>query len=710
MKDVFIAGYSDRLSARPGETIRFSVSSHATSSFSASLHRSICADPNPEGPGIIEEDASAYFPQASFPSRVQPIHPGSCAETTTSLDVKASSEFEVNFWFMPGVITGGNQIMFAWGGLSIFLKKDGRVAAEFAHNLLVTSASAVRKRRWYKCTLHLTKEGTVTLTLASKAESKGQEETRTGETSSGKMEKPVFSALSGQRAPLRIAAGFGEARQHFNGKIEAPQILADGEIAAAWDFSVNIPSLIVKATRGPDLILYNAPTRGVTGRKWDASEFCWKHKPEHYAAIHFHDDDIYDFNWECDFEFTIPADMPSGIYVMRIEAEDHYDAMPFFVCPPLGKPGSDLCLLVSTFTYTVYGNHARPDFNPTWIERINKWKAYPHNPAEHPDYGLSTYNTHRDGSGICHASHKRVLFNLRPGYSTFGESTCSGLRHFQADSHLVAWLHHQGITYDIITDDELDRDGLTAISSYKTVMTGSHPEYHTASMIDALKEYRDDGGRLIYLGGNGFYWRIVRHSEDPSLIEIRRSEDGLRAWAAEPGEYYNAFDGSYGGLWRRNGRPPQQLVGIGFTAQGNFVGMPYKRTCFDPEFDWVFDGIETDTLGDFGFSGHGAAGFELDRVDENLDEGENITVLAQSFDRDKRFILVPEEVLTHLTNLSGGPEDEVRRADMVYFKTASGGEVFGVGSITFCGSLPWNNFENNISTLLANVIRKFRSG
>ncbi|NDA08303.1 MAG: N,N-dimethylformamidase large subunit, partial [Alphaproteobacteria bacterium] len=147
-----------------------------------------------------------------------------------------------------------------------------------------------------------------------------------------------------------------------------------------------------------------------------------------------------------------------------------------------------------------------------------------------------------------------------------------------------------------------------------------------------------------------------------------------------------------------------------FTAQGNFIGMPYKRICYDPQYDWVFEGIETDTLGDFGFSGNGAAGFELDRCDSKLDDGEDITILAQSFDEKNQFILVPEEILTHLTNLSGGPEEQVKRADMVYFKTASGGQVFAVGSITFCGSLPWNKFDNTISTLLANVIRKFQSG
>jgi N,N-dimethylformamidase len=421
----------------------------------------------------------------------------------------------------------------------------------------------------------------------------------------------------------------------------------------------------------------------------------------------FHDDDIYDFGWDKDFEFVVPDDMPSGIYIMRIEAEGHYDAMPFFVCPPLGKRRADLCVLVSTFTYTIYGNHARPDFAPSWLEKISAWNAYPNNPSEYRHYGLSTYNNHTDGSGICHASHKRVLFNLRPGYLTFGEASCSGLRHFQADSHLIAWLHNQDIAYDIVTDDELDRDGVAAISGYKAVLTGSHPEYHTSATLDALKDYRDNGGGLIYLGGNGFYWRIVRHSEDPTLLEIRRSEDGLRAWASEPGEYYNAFDGSYGGLWRRNGRPPQKLVGIGFTAQGNFVGMPYKRVNYDKNMDWVFDGINGELLGDFGFSGHGAAGFELDRRDEKLDEGQDIITLAQSYDEGNRFILVPEEMLTHLTNLSGSPEADAKRADMVYFKTANGGQVFAVGSITFCGSLPWNNYDNNISTLLRNVVRKF---
>jgi N,N-dimethylformamidase len=44
---------------------------------------------------------------------------------------------------------------------------------------------------------------------------------------------------------------------------------------------------------------------------------------------------------------------------------------------------------------------------------------------------------------------------------------------------------------------------------------------------------------------------------------------------------------------------------------------------------------------------------------------------------------------------------------MVYFTTARGGAVFSVGSITFCGSLPWNNFDNQVSRMIRNVVLRF---
>ena len=111
MQDVFIAGYSDKLSARPGETITFSVSSKATSDFTATLHRSVSADPNPEGPGIVEEDASSYFKPASFASRYQSFTPGSFAQSALDLQANIKSDLVIKLWFMPTVLLARDQTL-----------------------------------------------------------------------------------------------------------------------------------------------------------------------------------------------------------------------------------------------------------------------------------------------------------------------------------------------------------------------------------------------------------------------------------------------------------------------------------------------------------------------------------------------------------------------------------------------------------------------
>ncbi|GAB5467916.1 MAG: N,N-dimethylformamidase [Rhodospirillales bacterium] len=698
-KDPPLLGYADRLSARPGETLSFKVSSASTAPFTARLVRSISADPNPAGQGIVEEDASVFFPPRSLPSVARPFCPGSYAIARSAITVAPGAEVTLSARVFPTLRSKRRQSLLAIGALDLHLDPQGAVCVTLGARTLSTGVP-LKLRHWYRVEVRIGAEGAWV------------EQRALGRRPSPplRVQGDLGEGLGLSGKPL-VAAKLegGQVAAHFNGKIEAPAIAVEGQAICAWDFSKAISSTEVPATSGPGLDLVNYPRRAVTGADWDGSEMNWTHKPDHYAAIHFHEDDIYDFGWDSDFTFTLPRGMPSGAYVMRLECEGQGDAIPFFVCPPRRQRTADLCVLVPTFTYTIYGNHARPDFDPSWRRKFADWEAYPYNPAEYPHYGLSTYNSHRDGSGIAHASHRRPLFNLRPGYVTFGNTSCSGLRHFQADSHLLSWLHAQGIAYDLVTDHDLHDDGVAAVRGYKAVVTATHPEYHTVRSLDALRDYRDGGGALVYLGGNGFYWRIAIHPENEGLLEIRRAEDGIRAWAAEPGEYYNAFDGGYGGLWRRNGRPPQELVGIGFAAQGEFFGDPYRRVCRDPDYDWVFEGIEEDVLGDFGFSGKGAAGFELDRIDYRLGSPENTVLLARSATRESGFMLVPEEQLTHLTNLTGGPEKDALHADMIWADYPGGGKVFAVGSITFCGSLPWNGFDNNISRLLRNVVTRLLS-
>src|SRR5262249_26017172 len=161
--------------------------------------------------------------------------------------------------------------------------------------------------------------------------------------------------------------------------------------------------------------------------------------------------------------------------------------------------------------------------------------------------------------------------------------------------------------------------------------------------------------RRVYLGGNGFYWRIATSPALPGVLEVRRAETGIRAWEARVGEYYHALDGAYGGLWRRNGRPPQQLVSVGFSAQGLFEGSYYRRRlgAAGPRAAWILEGVKDEVIGDFGLSGGGAAGFELDRADAALGTPPSAIVIASSEGHGPSFVVVFEELLSHLASATG---------------------------------------------------------
>ena len=71
-----VTGYSDRFSARPGETIRFYVHSEFDESYQADIVRLIHGDTNPESPGFKEE--LIHTPVSDiYPGKHQAIHAGS---------------------------------------------------------------------------------------------------------------------------------------------------------------------------------------------------------------------------------------------------------------------------------------------------------------------------------------------------------------------------------------------------------------------------------------------------------------------------------------------------------------------------------------------------------------------------------------------------------------------------------------------------------
>jgi N,N-dimethylformamidase beta subunit-like protein len=213
----------------------------------------------------------------------------------------------------------------------------------------------------------------------------------------------------------------------------------------------------------------------------------------------------------------------------------------------------------------------------------------------------------------------------------------------------------------------------------------------------------------MYLGGNGFYWRIAFHPEKPGVIEVRRAENGTRTWVAEPGEYYMSFTGELGGLWRNCGWPPQRLVGIGFASEGFDASSYYRRApdSHDPRAAFIFAGIGADEpIGDFGSIGGGAAGLELDIADRRLGTPPHALILAASKRHSNVYVPTAEEVPATYPGMDGLQDPKVR-ADMVFFETPNGGAVFSTGSIAWAGSLAHNGYANNVARITGNVLRRF---
>ena len=422
----------------------------------------------------------------------------------------------------------------------------------------------------------------------------------------------------------------------------------------------------------------------------------------------FHDDAITDSKWQPTVSFTVPAGMRSGVYAARVRAGGRHDHIPFIIRP--ASPTASIAFVIPTFSYLAYANEALTFAVPVG-------QAIGGHPAvidqdlvdlfELGEFGKSTYELHSDGEGVCYTSGLRPIMNYRPCHRS---ATIGSTWQFGRDLSLIAWLDAKGFRYDVITDHDVHAGGADALSGYKAVLTGSHPEYHTERTLDAFEGFVTSGGRLMYMGGNGFYWVVSFSDDDSNVMEVRKGEAGMRAWQTRPGEQHHATSGERGGLWRLRGRPPQKLTGVGFTTQGFDECTFYERMpdSFHKSVAWIFDGVPDGVIGDFGLAHGGAAGLETERYDLTLGTPPHTMLLASSAPFSDNYAFVHEDILFNHAGLAGSQEYRVR-ADMTYFTAPNGGAVFSTGSIAWMSSLPCFGFDNNVSTLTGNVLRAFAS-
>jgi N,N-dimethylformamidase len=238
-----------------------------------------------------------------------------------------------------------------------------------------------------------------------------------------------------------------------------------------------------------------------------------------------------------------------------------------------------------------------------------------------------------------------------------------------AEWRLLAWLEREGFPHDFYTETQLHH-GVLDLSAYKVLIISTHPEYWTRTMYHRVKRWVfEEGGRLLYLGGNGLNCEVELLDGDRMIVHNGAIRN---LWAAGIGAESR---------FAKRVESEACLLGVVFDPRGIMTAAPYKVA---DGAHWAFAGTRLNTGDVFGVhSLHrrcpgGASGHETDKISPS--SGANVRLLAKGMNVD-----------------DGG-------AHMVEFDTSSGGAVFSAGSICYPSSLL---VDEGVSKVTANVLRRF---
>ena len=344
----------------------------------------------------------------------------------------------------------------------------------------------------------------------------------------------------------------------------------------------------------------------------------------------------------------------SGLYSFHAKtASGGFCSFPWIVEP--AQPSAQIAVLTSNITWNAYNNfggrsnyvnqdglrprptlHARQD-----LERFTKPGEWPYEETSAP---LSfdrpeVFNSIPEDARITDPIEGRLGSAMAPG-----------------EWRLLGWLEREGFGYDLYSETELHFGNLP-LESYRVLVLNTHPEYWSREMYQRVKRWVfEQGGRLVYLGGCGFYAEVEFADEATMHCRIEGRTD-LR------------------------GESEANLLGVAYTHSGYQSGAPYRVL---DDTHWVFEGTglrKGDLFGHHSLHERcpgGASGHELDKV--HADSPANLCHLAK------------------------GENPDGQGADMTVFETPSGGAVFAAGSLCWTLSIV---VDDGVSAVTANVLRRF---
>ncbi len=439
--------------------------------------------------------------------------------------------------------------------------------------------------------------------------------------------------------------------------------------------------------------------------------------------------------WPAALRFAVPADWPSGGYVLVGRCRDAGGAevvhRHLFLVRAGPERRAPRVLLAATSTWLAYNdwggsNHyegiagpAGDGFSPAVsIERpwARGFVALPRDAprialADPPPIGAKPRYPHMEWA-FAHGYSKKYA---SAGWASY-------------ERPFLRWMEGHGLAIDVVTQHDLDTDP-ACLDGYASVVVVGHDEYWSWAMRDGLDAYVDAGGRVARFAGN-FLWQV--RLEGGGRRQICHKAD-----ARETDPAYRSDDRHLTTLcWDavELARPAALTMGLS-GARGIYAGWggcvprgPGGFTVYRPEH-WAFAGTDLyygDVLGGRSRS----FGYEVDGLDYVIRDGlpaptgedgapPGIDILALGL-----AVTVEEDHGDHAPDLFIGTRDaemiaeavhgqaspaavdRVRRGSgMIATYTRGRGEVFNAGSAEWVAGLIRQDAQ--VERVTANVLERY---
>ncbi len=191
------------------------------------------------------------------------------------------------------------------------------------------------------------------------------------------------------------------------------------------------------------------------------------------------------FNWNKSFEMVIPNNWKPGVYRATFPASKNFfentDEIIFAVKNPNAGSYSKIAVILTVSNWNAYNNFG----------------------------GKSLYNYNSTNS----KKADKVSFD-RP----FNYSSLTDFHNWT--EKLINWLVTENLKAEFITNLDLYQDS-SLLANYEVVIDVGHDEYVTLQERNQLQSFVNNGGRLMILGGNTYWWQVRLEDNGRTLVNYK---------------------------------------------------------------------------------------------------------------------------------------------------------------------------------------------